>query len=142
MTQDQLTYLARLHTGQWFGFEGEQVYDNMWVADGFDKPSMEEIEQGMIDFELTQWRQTAEVEMWKLRAELSEREFPDFENMLEAVNAAIPSLPPKAAIAWEYATDTTRMSVAVLAVGQILGQTAEQLDDIIKGAQNQKIEIE
>jgi hypothetical protein len=35
--------LVTLHEGQWFGFNGEKVYANLWVADGYDKPTEEEL---------------------------------------------------------------------------------------------------
>ena len=35
--------LVTLHTGQWFGFDGDKVYANLWVADGYDKPTEEEL---------------------------------------------------------------------------------------------------
>ena len=35
--------LVTLHTGQWFGFNGDKVYENLWVADGYDKPTEEEL---------------------------------------------------------------------------------------------------
>ena len=35
--------LVTLHTGQWFGFNGDKVYANLWVADGYDKPTEEEL---------------------------------------------------------------------------------------------------
>jgi hypothetical protein len=35
--------LITLHTGQWFGFDGNKVYANLWVADGYDKPTEEEL---------------------------------------------------------------------------------------------------
>ena len=35
--------LITLHEGQWFGFNGEKVYANLWVADGYDKPTEEEL---------------------------------------------------------------------------------------------------
>ena len=35
--------LITLHTGQWFGFNGDKVYANLWVADGYDKPTEEEL---------------------------------------------------------------------------------------------------
>ena len=35
--------LITLHEGQWFGFNGEKVYANFWVADGYDKPTEEEL---------------------------------------------------------------------------------------------------
>ena len=35
--------LVTLHTGQWFGFNGDKVYANLWVADGYDKPTDEEL---------------------------------------------------------------------------------------------------
>ena len=35
--------LVTLHTGQWFGFNGDKVYANLWVADGYDKPTEQEL---------------------------------------------------------------------------------------------------
>ena len=35
--------LVTLHTVQWFGFDGDKVYANLWVADGYDKPTEEEL---------------------------------------------------------------------------------------------------
>ncbi len=35
--------LVTLHEGQWFGFNGEKTYDNLWVADGYDKPTEQEL---------------------------------------------------------------------------------------------------
>lgn len=35
--------LVTLHEGQWFGFNGDKVYANLWVADGYDKPTEEEL---------------------------------------------------------------------------------------------------
>ena len=35
--------LITLNSGQWFGFDGDKVYANLWVADGYDKPTEEEL---------------------------------------------------------------------------------------------------
>jgi len=41
--------LVTLHTGQWFGFDGDKVYANLWVADGYDKPTEEELNSLLSD---------------------------------------------------------------------------------------------
>ena len=41
--------LVTLHTGQWFGFNGDKVYANLWVADGYDKPTEEELNSLLSD---------------------------------------------------------------------------------------------
>jgi len=45
LRQKHIDYLVTLHCGQWFGFEGERTYENMWV-EGYDKPSLVQIEEG------------------------------------------------------------------------------------------------
>ena len=55
--------LVTLHEGQWFGFNGDKVYANLWVADGYDKPTEEELNttlennsfyEGSLDFDSNQ----------------------------------------------------------------------------------------
>ncbi|MEX1120849.1 MAG: hypothetical protein WED82_01860 [Balneolales bacterium] len=45
LTEEHINYLAQLHSGQWFGFDGEQTYENLWVK-GHDKPTQQQIEDG------------------------------------------------------------------------------------------------
>ena len=39
MTYTLEDYLVQLHTGQWFGFDGEHIYANLVIHSGDDKPS-------------------------------------------------------------------------------------------------------
>jgi len=127
MTQDQINYLARLHTGQWFGFNGEQTYENMWV-EGFDKPTMEAIKQGMIDFELIQWRQTATVELYKVKIVLDQMGDLDFFEEL------IPTQSKPVQIAWNSDPIVRRLSPTAMLLAQAKQYTDEQVDEIFKQA--------
>ena len=41
-------YLVQLHSGQWFGFNGEHIYDNLVIhSDEFAKPTEKECVDGV-----------------------------------------------------------------------------------------------
>ena len=130
MTQEQISYLARLHGGQWFGFDGKQTYENMWVADGYDKPTMQEIEDGIPQLELEQWRNSFKVATYKLEIELEER------GLMATVQTIIDQSPKSVRIGWNKSPTVRRMSQTVIGLASHpdIALTAEQLDDIFKSA--------
>jgi len=40
-------YLVQLHTGQWFGFDGEHIYTNLVIYSGDTKPTEQECIDGV-----------------------------------------------------------------------------------------------
>jgi hypothetical protein len=127
MTQQQINYLAQLHTGQWFGFNGEQFYKNMWV-EGYEKPTMEEIEQGMVDLELAQWRQATSVELYKVKIVLDQMGDLDFfEDLILTQSKPVQ-------IAWNSDPMVRRLSPTAMLLTQAKEYTDEQVDEIFKQA--------
>lgn len=127
MTQEQISYLASLHSGQWFGFDGEQTYENLWVK-GFDKPTISEINQGMIDKELTDFRSTFKVELYKLKIVLDQM------GDLDAIEAIIATQSKGVQLAWQNANTVRRNSPTVAGLAQEMSYTPVQLDTIFKNA--------
>ena len=45
-------YLCKIHTGQWFGFEGDKTYKNLVIIDDqYDKPTEQECVDGVAQME-------------------------------------------------------------------------------------------
>jgi hypothetical protein len=40
-------FLVQLHTGQWFGFDGEQIYENLIIHSSDPKPTEQECIDGV-----------------------------------------------------------------------------------------------
>lgn len=127
MTEQQINYLAQLHSGQWFGFNGEQTYKNLWVK-GFDKPTLAEIDQGIIDKEITDWRSLVKVELYKLKIILDQM------GDLDTIETIIASKSKGVQLAWQNANTVRRNSPTVAGLAQEMGYTELQLDDIFKNA--------
>lgn len=130
MTQEQINYLAQLHSGQWFGFDGEPEYKNLWV-EGHPKPTLKQINDGIPLIELQRWRSTFSVPTYKLEIELEER------GLMTTVQALINGASRSTQIGWEKSPTVRRMSPTMLALAQhpSLALTAEDLDDIFKSAE-------
>ena len=135
MTQQQISYLAQLHEGQWFGFNGEQTYENLWVKDGYNKPTLKEIEDGVPQLEIEQWRNSFKVPTYKLEIELEER------GLMETVQTIIDQSPKPVRIGWNKSPTVRRMSPTVLGLASHpdIALTAEQLDDIFKSAEQREL---
>lgn len=56
------------------------------------------------------------------------------EGLLDAAEAAVSGAGPAAAIAWEYATEWRRDSPTIASIGDALGLTAIQIDDLFRYA--------
>jgi hypothetical protein len=134
MTQEQISYLARLHQGQWFGFDGEQTYENLWV-NGFDKPTLEDIEQGMIDFELIQWRQSTSLSSrkFKIGEAIYKVNGTPLVELIEALLAGLPE-PQKtvASISYNESNSFDRLDAFVVQFGQALEMSEEEVDDFFQ----------
>jgi len=71
-------YLVQLHQGQWFGFNGEHIYDNLVIhSDEFAKPTEKECVDGVARLQTT-WDSQ---EYSRNRKE----EYPDIGDQLDAL---------------------------------------------------------
>ena len=134
MTQEQINYLARLHEGQWFGFDGEQTYENLWVK-GYDKPTLEEIENGITEMEVSLWRSTASLSRrrFKIGEALYTHNGTPLVELIEALLAGLPE-PQKtvATISYEHTGNFDRLDQFVVDFSQALGMSEEQVDDFFQ----------
>jgi len=82
---------------------------------------------------LEAWRQSATVELWKLKAIL------DSQGLLDSVQSAVQGFPKAVQLAWEYSPDVQRLSPAVIGLAELLELTETDIDDIFTEAQNLKL---
>ena len=81
---------------------------------------------------LQRWRDATEVTRFQARAALYETLAEDGERLFDKVETimANPATPMRYRLAWKDALSFRRMSPTVLALGQMLGRTPEQLDQL------------
>ena len=141
MTNDQINYLAQLHQGQWFGFDGEQTYENLWVADGYEKPTLAEINDGIAEMQVSRWRKSASLTRRKFM--LGIKFYPHGEGTLEgAINALRESLPEPQKTVIGVSLDSSnyfeRNDPELIQMATAIGMTAEQVDEFYKWAENEE----
>jgi hypothetical protein len=134
MTEEQIEYLAQLHSGQWFGFNGEQTYENMWVKD-HPKPTMEEIKQGMLDKELTDWRQSTSLSRRKFK--IGEAVYKvNGNSLVEQIEALLAELPEPqktvASISYNESNSFDRLDAFVVQFGEALEMSEEEVDEFFQ----------
>ena len=134
MTNEQINYLAQLHTGQWFGFNGEQTYENLWVK-GHDKPTLQEIEDGIIEMGVSLWRKSASLSRrrFKIGEALYTHNGTPLVELIEALLAGLPE-PQKtvATIAYNESGRFDRLDQFVVDFSQALGMSEEQVDEFFR----------
>lgn len=141
MTQEQINYLAQLHSGQWFGFDGGQTYENLWVADGYEKPTLSDINEGIVEMGVSRWRSTASLTRRKFM--LGIKFYPHAEGTLEdAINALRESLPePQKTIietSLDESTTFERNDPELIQMATAIGMTPEQIDEFYVWAENEE----
>lgn len=122
--------LQRLRPNAQWVLRGDQLE---WLDTEQTEPTQAEIEAEIAylqseEYEVEQWRQTARVRTWQLKAILDE------DNLLETVEGIVAQSPKAVQLAWEHAPDVMRTSKAVNQILQALELTPEQGDDIFKRA--------
>ena len=141
MTQDQINYLARLHEGQWFGFDGEQTYENLWVADGYDKPTLQEINDGITEMEVSLWRKSASLSRrrFKIGEALYTHNGSPLVELIEALLEGLPE-PQKtvATIAYNESGRFDRLDQFVVDFSHALGMSEEETDEFFRYCHNEE----
>jgi hypothetical protein len=70
-------FLVQLHTGQWFGFDGEQIYENLIIHSSDPKPTEQECIDGVAllqsDWDAQEY------------ARLREADYPSLQDCLHAI---------------------------------------------------------
>jgi hypothetical protein len=104
-------------------------YEGLEWLDERAKPTLEEIEAVNIEeIELNRWRQTAKVDLYKLKIIL------DSMGDFEAVEGIILQQPKGVQLAWDNANSIRRNSPTVAGLAQAMEYSPEQLDTIFKQA--------
>jgi hypothetical protein len=98
------------------------AYEAQLIA---DEPTEEE--------RLEQWRQSANVELWKLKAIL------DSQGLLDSVELAVQGFPKAVQLAWEYSPDVQRLSPAVIGLAETLELNETELDEIFTEAKKLRL---
>lgn len=135
MKKEQVNYLTQLHSGQWFGFNGEQTYENLWVADGYDKPTLQEINDGITEMEVSLWRKSASISRrrFKIGEALYQVNGTPLVELIEALLAGMPE-PTKtvATIAYNESGRFDRLDQFVVDFSQALGMSEEETDEFFQ----------
>lgn len=105
-------------------------YDWFVSAAGFERVPKRVVSE---EEALAKWRQATEVTRFQARAALYETvDESDGQRLFDKVEAimANPTTPMLYKLAWQDASSFRRMSPTALAIGQLLGRSAEQLDQL------------
>lgn len=140
INENHINYLVQLHSGQWFGFDGEQIYENLWVK-GYDKPTMQEIEQGVKNLSIESKRNSLKLSRRKFKIGISLYEI-EGETLKNKIESALESLtePNKtiAKVSYEDGTEFHRTDEMVVLLANAIGLTEEQVDDFFEWAMNEE----